>query len=63
MENITSEWKISSRDNKMHRLDWGKDNPQVIIKAREELKEKIIKLNDELESPLNLKNEYPGLFD
>ena len=62
MEKLPEGWKISQRDNEMHRLDWGKDNPQQIIEAREKLKQKIINFNKETGNTINLKKEYPELF-
>lgn len=62
MEKLPEGWKISQRDDEMHRLDWGKDNPKLIQKARENLKQKIIKLNQEMGNTMNLKEEYPSLF-
>ena len=56
-------WKISDRDDETHRLDWGKDNPQLIKEKRKKLKEKIIKLNEEMGNTMNLKEEYPNLFN
>lgn len=63
MEQQFEEWKNSSRDNEMHRLNWGKNNPELILNAREKLKERIIKLNQEMGNTMNLKEEYPTLFD
>ena len=63
MKKIPEGWECSQRDNEMHRLDWGKDNPELILKAREELKQKIIKLNEEMGNTMNLKKEYPSLFN
>ncbi len=56
-------WKISDRDDETHRLDWSKDNPQLIKEKRKKLKEKILKLNEEMGNTMNLKEEYPTLFD
>lgn len=63
MTQIPQGWKITDRDNETHRLDWGKDNPQLIKKERKKLKEKIIKLNEEMGNTMNLKEEYPTLFN
>ena len=56
-------WKYSIRDNEKHRLDWGKDNPQLIIEERKKLKQKIIDFNMKMGNTINLKDEYPDLFD
>lgn len=63
MEKIPHGWKISDRDDETHRLDWGKNNPQLIKEERKKLKEKITKLNKEMGNTLNLKEEYPTLFN
>lgn len=62
-DKISKDWKISDRDNEMHRLDWGKNNPQLIIEERKKLKEKIIKLNKEMGNTIDLEKEYPNLFN
>ncbi|MBQ2637017.1 MAG: hypothetical protein IJG09_10060 [Methanobrevibacter sp.] len=63
MTPIPSGWKITSRDDETHRLDWGEDNPQLIEEKRKKLKEKIIKLNEKMGNNINLKEEYPTLFN
>ena len=63
MEKLPPGWKKSIRDNEMHRLDWGKDDPQLIIEARKRLKERIIELNKEMGNTMNLKKEFPSLFN
>lgn len=63
MKKLPNGWKISQRDNEMHRLDWAEDNPELILEAREKLKQKIIKLNQEMGNTMNLKEEYPTLFN
>ena len=37
MTPIPSGWKITSRDDETHRLDWGEDNPQLIEEKRKSL--------------------------
>ena len=56
-------WKITKRNDETHRLDWGEDNPQLIEEKRKRLKDKIIKLNEEMGNTINLKEEYPTLFN
>lgn len=63
MKKLPKGWKISQRDSEMHRLDWGEDNPELILESREKLKQKIIKLNQNMGNSMNLKEEYPTLFN
>jgi hypothetical protein len=51
-----NEWKITDRDSEMHRLNWGEDNP-------EEFKKEIIKFYKEIGEEIDLKKEYPELFE
>lgn len=50
-----NDWTISDRDSEMHRLDWGRKNP-------EKLKKEVLKFYDEIGETIDLKKEYPGLF-
>ena len=62
MKKISEEWAFSQRDNEKHRLNWAKDNPKLVLEAREKLKEKIIKFNEKIGNTMDLKKEYPTLF-
>jgi hypothetical protein len=51
-----NEWTISDRDSDMHQLDWAKKNP-------EKFKKEIVKFYEETGENIDLKKEYPILFN
>lgn len=62
MVKISNGWKLSIRDDERHRLDWSKNHPEKLQEEKEELKQKLIKMHEELGENVNLKEEYPYLF-